>query len=304
MRSRRAAVALAVALAICLLGAWPAAPAPVRAQVAAPASTTLKITVGDSEVAYRVLGQGRPLMLIMGFRGTMDTWDATLLSELAAHYLVILFDNRGTGDTVSPAAPFTIAGLADDTAALLDALGIETASVLGYSMGGYIAQELALRHPARVERLILHATSCGGAEAIAPDAQSIATLSDTTTPASELGPRILTTLLPAPWVDSHRAYLLAFGARQQSGVPHETVARQLAAMNDWPGACPRLRDIANPALIIAGTADAVIPPANALVLANSLPAPWLALFADGGHGMQYQYPKPLAATIHNFLSAP
>ena len=78
----------------------------------------------------------------------------------------------------------------------------------------------------------------------------------------------------------------------------------MTAIDEWPGACQRLAAVASPTLVAAGTADAVIPPANARILVDHLPHAWLALFAEGGHGMQYQYPRQLAATIRNFLTAP
>src|SRR5690242_21630573 len=100
-------------------------------------AATRHVSVGDLDVAYRVLGRGEPLLLVTGLGATMDLWDSTFLDALAAHYTVVVFDNRGMGGTTAPPASFTIEQLADDAEDLIRALGLARAHVLGYSMGGY-----------------------------------------------------------------------------------------------------------------------------------------------------------------------
>ncbi|GAH97822.1 unnamed protein product, partial [marine sediment metagenome] len=120
-------------------------------------------TVHDAEnlFAYKKFGEGDPLLLIMGYSGTIDLWATEMLKELAARYQVIIFDNRGMGKTTASDKEFTIELFADDTRGLLDALGIERAHVLGWSLGTYIAQEFALTYPDKVDKLILYAGDCG-----------------------------------------------------------------------------------------------------------------------------------------------
>src|SRR5215212_7863258 len=108
-------------------------------------------------------GAGDPLLLIMGLGATLEWW-ARLRPSLTARCRTILFDNRGVGRSDVPAGPYSIPAMADDAAAVLDAAGVGSAHVFGLSMGGYIAQELILRHPGRVRSLILACTSCGGRE--------------------------------------------------------------------------------------------------------------------------------------------
>jgi pimeloyl-ACP methyl ester carboxylesterase len=120
-----------------------------------------KVSVGDIDIAYKVFGEGDPLLLIMGYSGTMDLWSPEVLAELAAHYKVIIFDNRGMGNTIASGKKFTIELFADDTAGLLDALDIERSHVLAWSMGTNIAQELVLNYPDKVDKLILYAADCG-----------------------------------------------------------------------------------------------------------------------------------------------
>jgi pimeloyl-ACP methyl ester carboxylesterase len=124
-----------------------------------------KIKVRDIEMFYEIRGEGHPLLMIMGFQGNMDCWDPFyLIPSLSGRFKLILFDNRGSGRTDYPGDPgeeFTIRLMADDAAALLGALGIEHSHVLGISMGGMIAQEFAINHPEKVDRLVLLSTYCG-----------------------------------------------------------------------------------------------------------------------------------------------
>ncbi|MGH7754213.1 MAG: alpha/beta fold hydrolase, partial [Gemmatimonadales bacterium] len=113
--------------------------------------------VRDILTYYEEAGSGDPLILIMGFTGDLQGW-ALQVPALAKHYRVITIDNRGAGRTSAPDRPYTIAGMAEDVAAVMDRLGVAKAHVLGYSMGGYIAQSLALAHPGKVDKLILLST--------------------------------------------------------------------------------------------------------------------------------------------------
>jgi pimeloyl-ACP methyl ester carboxylesterase len=267
------------------------------------AQDTLTVAVGDIDVAYRIAGAGEPLLMIMGFGGTMDAWDPALLDALAANYQVITFDNRGMGGTTAAPGPFSIPQLADDTAWLLDALGIERAHVLGFSMGGFIAQELALQHPERVESLVLLATSCGGAEAapISRDVQRV--LADTSGTAAERVARLLPFMLPESWLAEHESYARAILFRQRIPVDSANLRRQGEAILVWPGSCDRLAELGHRTLVLAGDADAMMPPANAQILAERIPGASLTHFADGGHFLMMQFPEDLARTIHQFLAA-
>ncbi len=123
------------------------------------------IPVDGGRIAYRRLGSGRPLLVLNGLAATGADWDPSFIDGLAAASELVLLDNRGIGASSDHGAPFDIRQLADDTARVIEALEFERASVLGWSLGGFIAQTLALEHPARIDRLILLSTDPGGAVA-------------------------------------------------------------------------------------------------------------------------------------------
>ena len=146
---------------------------------------TEHVQVGDINIAYKRFGQGKPILFISGTSQTKDVWEPTLLSQLAAtNHTVIIFDNRGMGETTVGTKPFSIEQFANDTAGLLDALQIEKADVFGASLGSFIAQELTLNYPQRVDRLVLSAGYCGGNEAVYPSGQGAETLMTLASPGS------------------------------------------------------------------------------------------------------------------------
>jgi len=124
-----------------------------------------KVNVNGCEIYYEVHGQGDPLVLIMGLRRNVEWWFRQI-PALSEHFQVIAFDNRGAGRSDKPVTEYSIPLFADDTAGLMDALDISKAQILGISMGGYIAQELALNYPEKVKSLVLGCTGCGGERAV------------------------------------------------------------------------------------------------------------------------------------------
>ena len=125
-----------------------------------------KVHVGDIDVAYKMFGRGDPLILFNGASDSMDAWDPSFLTGISSNHTVIVFDQRGIGNTTVGSKPYTYPQLANDTAGLLDALKIPKADVMGYSLGGHIAQAFTVSHPEKVNRLILVATTCGGKDGI------------------------------------------------------------------------------------------------------------------------------------------
>jgi pimeloyl-ACP methyl ester carboxylesterase len=132
-----------------------------------------RVRVGDIDIYYEVHGDGFPLVMIMGLSANIDWWDPRLIQETSKRYKTVIFDNLGAGRTDKPKVAYTIKMFTDDTAGLMDALKIKRANILGISMGGRIAQEFALNHPEKVERLILCSTTCGASHSVQPSSQAL-----------------------------------------------------------------------------------------------------------------------------------
>lgn len=258
------------------------------------------IDVNGVTLAYRELGSGYPLVLVNGFASTMDTWNTPVLAALAAHFRVIFFDNRGTGYSSSSDEPFSIPLFASDTIALMNALGISRAHVLGLSMGALIAQELVLAKPGIVDRLILVAGTCGGREAVWMEPVVMQTLSDKSGSGIDIANRMFSVLFPKDWLAGHDPW-------QYCPEVHETTseanaARQAEALSTWPGSYDRLPQIRSETLVMTGEDDVVIRSANSRILASRIPGARLAEFPGAGHGLQYQCPEDMAREICSFLT--
>ncbi len=264
-----------------------------------PEEGVKKGDVNGVTLAYREIGSGYPLLLINGFASTMDTWNPPVLAALAAHFRVIIFDNRGTGYSSAPDTPFSITLFVEDTAALMDVLGISRAHVLGLSMGASIAQELVLAFPSRVERLILVAGTCGGDAAIRMKPGVWDKLSDKGGEPMEIANRMFSVLFPEDWLASHDP--LHYCPEVHETTSEANAARQAEAFFGWPGTCDRLPGIRCPTLIVTGSDDVVIPPGNSQMIADRIPGSRFVLFPGAGHGLQYQCPEAFTRAVLEFL---
>ena len=262
------------------------------------------VAVDGARIVYRRMGKGRPLLVLNGFGATSADWDPSFIDRLASSNELILLNNRGIGGSTDDGQSFNVAKLAADAARVIETLGIERASVMGWSMGGFIAQALALNYADRVDKLVLLSTDSGGIEAdlAAPDVWS--ELVGTSGTPNEQTRRLFFLLFP---VDVAESFYREFGdivgaARAQ--LPPELLNRQAAAMDAWHhnGVASQLREIRVPVLVATGTEDIVIPASNALKLVNEIPGAWLAQFPHGGHAFIAQYPGALADLINSFLA--
>src|SRR5215211_2054828 len=277
------------------------------------AYTTAKtehVQVGDINISYKRFGQGKPILFIPGTSQTKDAWDPTLLSELAAtNHTVIIFDNRGIGETTVGTKPFSIEQFANDTAGLLDALQIEKADVLGASLGSFIAQELTLDFPQKVDRLVLHAGFCGGNETISPSGEAAETIMELSSPqalqnmTAEQQAMILAQIMfPPQWLKDHPEILNSVIqlAPSRSASP-EIIQQQGLASATWKGTCDRLPSITQRTLLIVGDQDLLAPAANSVMMAQRIPNSWLVIMQGTGHGMMLQVPNEFSAIIQTFL---
>jgi pimeloyl-ACP methyl ester carboxylesterase len=173
-----------------------------------------KITVGDINIAYKQIGKAgaKPIILITGAGATTDMWNPLLLEKLtSANYKVIIFENRGVGESTVGTKEFSISQFANDTWGLLDALRISKADVLGWSMGGFIAQQLALTYPDKVDNLILYATSCGGPDDKPTPLEIMQIVTNSSISPQERIQKVVPFLFPpASWFKVHTDYLNTF----------------------------------------------------------------------------------------------
>ena len=262
------------------------------------------IAVDGAQITYSRIGKGRPLVVLNGFGATSADWDPSFIDRLASSNQLILLNNRGIGGSTDDGQSFDIAKLADDTARVIEALGIERASVMGWSMGGFIAQVLALKYADRVEKLVLLSTDSGGVEADLASADVWSQLVDTSGTPDEQARRLLYLVFPNDVADSFYREFGDVVAAARAKLSVERLERQAAAMDAWHrnGVASQLREIRVPVLIAAGAKDIVIPALNALKLVNEIPGAWLAQFPHSGHAFMAQYPKVLGDLINSFLA--
>jgi pimeloyl-ACP methyl ester carboxylesterase len=212
------------AVAICLALAAPAAAAPPWSIAEAPIRT---VNAGQGKIGYRSVGEGKPLVLIMGLSGTMDAWPPRFVDALAARRRVITFDNEGIRRTTLGRGALTIGRMADDAASLIRALKLRRADVLGWSMGGMIAQSLARQHPRRVRRLVLCATAPGDGQATPPAPDLLAQFAAGTADVFQL-------LFPPGQESAAQAYIRA--ARRRRPVGPSAEPAQAARPRGWGSA--------------------------------------------------------------------
>jgi len=263
-----------------------------------------KIQVDGAQIGYRRVGNGAPLILLNGFAATSADWDPAFLDRLASSNELILLDHRGIGNSTDDGKAFDIAQLADDAAHVIETLGFQRTSVLGWSMGGFIAQTLAVQHPNRINKLMLLSTDPGGADADLASTAVWSQLIDMSGSPHEQARRLLSLLFPGDVAESFYCEYGDIVTAARARLSPELVRRQAAAMEAWhrAGFGDELREITAPVLIATGSDDVVIPPSNALKLLNALRSAWLAQFPRGGHAFMAQYPGSLADLINCFLA--
>lgn len=268
------------------------------------------VDVNGDRIAYRRFGAGAgtPILLLQHFRGGLDNWDPLLTDGLAAARPVVLLDSVGVGRS-SGEVPDTFEAMADFAADFLKAIDLPLVDVLGFSIGGAVAQALTIRHPQRVRRLVLLGT-------IPPSGDM-----------TEAEPEVPEVIFHPELTEEDYLYLF-FGrsaAAQQAGrafwerrhqrtvdadvaVPPSVGERQQTAFVSWLGWSEEdrdsaLRKIAQPTLVLNGDRDIMLPTVNSHTIAELVPNAQLVIYPDAGHGAQFQYPRLFQAHVTQFLDA-
>ncbi|MBB3178774.1 alpha/beta fold hydrolase [Variovorax sp. Sphag1AA] len=271
---------------------------------------TQYVEAGGIRFAYRRFGRtGRiPLVFNQHYTGTMDYWDPAVTNGLAAHREVILFNNAGISSS-SGEVPESIDEMGANAIAFIRALGLTQVDVLGFSIGGMVAQEIAVQAPQLVRRLILVGTGMRGGVGIAPMTEEAAAIFGATyDPPENLWLSVHFTPSPASQA-AGRAFLKRKHLRQEGRDPevNERVGpAQIAALGKYgerhEGVADYLKGIAQPTLIVQGHNDVIAPTVNSYTMQQTLPNAQLVLYPDANHGSFYQYPALFVAHAEQFLS--
>ncbi len=263
-----------------------------------------KVDAGGSELYYERAGSGEPLLLIQGMSATHRAWGRDFLAPLKESFDCIVFDNRGMGLSGEARMPFSTADMAGDVAALLDALEIERLHVLGISMGGMIAQELALAHPNRIRSLSLGATYCGGPAGTLMADEDLRTLGAAM--ASGDRERVLRAMWEINLSPGFRADDSRYAAFQEMATelkaPKEVIFQQMRACGAHDTSA-RLGRLAVPTQVIHGTADRLLGVDNGILIARLLGVE-PRLLEDVGHMFWWEQPERTAALVRDHALAP
>jgi 3-oxoadipate enol-lactonase len=264
-----------------------------------------KLSLPGTELNYERAGEGEPLLLIQGMTANHLAWGRPFSSLLEQSFDVIAFDNRGMGLSSPVADPFSIAEMAADTAALLEALEIESAHVLGISMGGMIAQELALAHPERLRSLTIGCSYCGGPGSQLMDPADFQGLVEAMSSGDQDRVfRAMYELNLSPGFRAEEARYAEFAAMAAAlPAPRETIGFQLQAITAHDTSA-RLPNLSVPTLVVHGTVDRVLGYPNGPLIASLIPSARLETYEDGGHLFWWEQPERSAELIREHALAP
>jgi pimeloyl-ACP methyl ester carboxylesterase len=260
------------------------------------------VRVNGVNIAYSVRGNGPPLLLVMGYRLSSAAWPAAFIAQLAQRFTIITLDNRGTGRSDKPVTGYAIANMARDVRGLLDELKFERVHMLGYSMGGAIAQELVRQFPDRVKGLILCATMAGGPGATYAEPPVVRVMRDLDGLTPEQAARRIWTVTYAPgYLDKHRALAEEQMKREiAQPTPLHAADLQFQAFAEFD-CSQQLATIKKPTLVLTGDLDRLISPQNSLKMAKLIPGARLTIVPGAGHRVMWEATDECVLHVTGFL---
>jgi pimeloyl-ACP methyl ester carboxylesterase len=270
-------------------------------------AVTKTVDVNGTSFVYRETGEknGIPVVLLHHLTAVLDDWDPRTIDGLAQKHRVIAFNNRGVGGSKGT-TPDTIDDMATDAVAFIRALGLKKTDLLGFSLGGFIAQVIAQKHPDLVRKVILAGTSAAGGEGISNVG---AVLQNAVARATAEKKHPKQSLFFTQSQDGQKAaaeFLQRLASRQQDrdlAATQETIVAQVTAITKW-GMAPKpasLESIQHPVLVANGDTDVMVPSINSVELARKLPHAELSIFPDAGHGAIFQYHSAFLDQTLRFL---
>jgi len=262
--------------------------------------------IGKIKIYHELHGDGHPMVLLNGWGGSSEAWSRDMIEMLSRRNRVLILDNRGTGWSDRPDGGFTMETMAGDVVGLMEALGIPEAHVLGFSMGGILAQVFALVYPERVASLILCGTTFGGPHSVPVGEEAQRDLAVIANPPPGMPPeepmKLLFNLLYTPgYVEENRERLIKEEKSWSNPTPPETLAKQsvaIAMVDNYE----RLDEIVAPTLVLTGDRDILVPPENSEILAKIIPRAQFHILPGAGHGFLKEFTQEAMEIIQDFLT--
>ncbi|MFX1320560.1 MAG: alpha/beta fold hydrolase [Promethearchaeota archaeon] len=264
-----------------------------------------KIKINDIKLYYEIYGKGPPLVMIMGIGGNTDYWPPRFIEKLSEIFKVIIFDNRGSGQSDKPDIQYSMKMFADDTVSLMNALNIEYAHILGLSMGGTIAQEVVLNYPEKVNKLVLCSTNCGFSKSSLPSPEALKIMMqprEESTP-QEISRKSMSARLTEKFIKENPEIIKEYIQREsRNPTPPKMYKRHIDAIMKF-NTYKRLKNINTPTLIMQGKHDLLSPVQNAELLANNIKGAKLSIFEDLAHDIFSQDSEIVIKTLIEFLKS-
>ncbi|MFQ5651698.1 MAG: alpha/beta fold hydrolase [bacterium] len=270
----------------------------MAAQTESPGKAA-RVEVNGIQLYYEISGSGPYLVLIEGLGVATWLWERQAV-DFANHFTTVVYDNRGVGKSGKPPGPYSISMMADDLAGLMQALKIPKAHILGVSMGGFIAQDFALRYPDKVDKLVLVSTSAGGPDHVPMSQETLTAMFSHEGSARDVIRRKLALAFSDAFMQTPEVEHL-IDLRLEDPQPQAAFMAQVAAGTRF-NLSDKVGEISVPCLIAAATGDVVVPVANAYNLAKRIPNSQLRIYDGLGHQFFVESPEPFNQDVIEFLT--